>query len=201
MPRTDPRVDQYISSAAEFAQPILSHWRKLVHEACPEVQETMKWSFPHFEYKGILCSMAAFQRHCAFGFWKASLMKDPKGILREGEAMGHLGKITCLGDLPPDRVLLAYIREAVALNENGAKLSTKKSSTSKAVRVPKDFQEALKANSKAQATFERFPPSHKREYVEWIEEAKRDETRQRRIQSAIEWLAEGKSRNWKYERP
>ncbi|GIV01873.1 MAG: hypothetical protein KatS3mg015_0703 [Fimbriimonadales bacterium] len=201
MPRTDPRVDQYIASAAEFAQPILTHLRELVHRACPEVEETMKWSFPHFEFKGVLCSMAAFKHHCAFGFWKASLMKDPKGILREGEAMGHLGKITSLDDLPPDRVLLAYIREAVELNEKGVKLPAKKSSASKPVRVPKDFQEALKANPKAQATFKSFPPSHKREYVEWIEEAKRDATRQRRIQTAIEWLAEGKSRNWKYERP
>lgn len=131
MGTNDPRVDAYIAKSAEFARPILEHLRALVHKACPDVQETMKWSFPHFDYKGIVCSMASFKHHCAFGFWKASLMKDPHKILSSDEAMGHLGKITSLNDLPSDRVMIAYIKEAAALNEAGVKVSRPKPAAKK----------------------------------------------------------------------
>jgi uncharacterized protein YdeI (YjbR/CyaY-like superfamily) len=196
----DPRVDAYIAKSADFAQPILEHIRALVHKACPDVEETMKWSFPHFDYKGMMCSMASFKQHCAFSFWKASLMKDPENILRTDEAMGHLGKITSLNDLPSDRIMLAYIREAARLNDEGLKTQRTKPAAKKPVRVPSDLAAALKRNRKALETFERFPPSHKREYIEWITEAKKAETRKKRVATTIEWLAEGKSRNWKYER-
>ncbi len=199
MGTNDPRVDAYIAKAAEFARPILEHLRALVHKACPDVQETMKWSFPHFDYKGIVCSMASFKHHCAFGFWKASLMKDRHKILSSDEAMGHLGKITSLNDLPSDRVMIAYIKEAAALNEAGVKVKRSKPAAKKPVRVPADLAAALKKNSKALATFERFPPSHKREYIEWVTDAKKPETREKRIATTVAWLAEGKSRNWKYE--
>ncbi len=202
MATKDPRVDAYIANAAEFARPILEHIRALVHRACPEVQETMKWSFPHFEYRGILCSMAAFKRHCAFGFWKASMMKDPDGILASAgaEAMGHLGRIANLADLPPDRVMIRYVREAAKLNDQGVKVPRAKPAAKKPVTVPADLSVALKKNKRARETFERLAPSHRREYVEWITEAKKDATRARRLATAIEWLAEGKTRNWKYER-
>src|SRR5882762_10487209 len=125
MATTDPRIDAYIAKAADFARPVLEHLRKLVHKACPGVQETMKWSFPHFEYGGaILCSMAAFKEHCVFGFWKASIMKDPEGILQiaDRHSMGHFDRMTSRKDLPSDKILLAYIREAASLNEEGVKL-------------------------------------------------------------------------------
>ena len=201
MPRKDARIDLYISKSAEFAKPILIHLRELIHTACPDVQETIKWSFASFDYKGPMCSMASFKQHCAFGFWKASLMKD-KTLTKNAEsesAMGHYGKITSLKDLPSDKKIIAHIKEAMMLNEKGIKLPPRKVTTAnKELVVPVYFLKQLKKNKKAFATFENFSPSHKREYVEWITEAKTDETKNRRMETAIEWLAAGKSRNWKY---
>ncbi|MDP4147925.1 MAG: YdeI/OmpD-associated family protein [Bacteroidota bacterium] len=201
---TDRRIDAYINKSAEFARPILTHIRKLVHKACPGVEETIKWGFPHFDYKGAMCcSMAGFKEHCSFGFWKASLLKDKERILSTGErdGMGHIGKITSLKDLPPDKVMLAYIKEAAILNEEGVKLPPReKKPPRQELPMPPALGAALKKNKKAQAAFDGFPPSHRREYIEWITEAKTEETRQKRIDQAIEWVAEGKSRNWKYQR-
>jgi uncharacterized protein YdeI (YjbR/CyaY-like superfamily) len=201
MPAKDPRIDLYISKSADFARPILIHLRELIHLACPDVQETIKWSFASFDYKGPMCSMAAFKHHCAFGFWKASLMKD-KTLVSNAEsesAMGHYGKITSLKDLPSDKKILLHIKGAMMLNEKGIKLPQKKpSKEKKEVVVPDYFLKQLKKNEKAFTTFEDFSPSHKREYVEWITEAKTEETKTRRMQTAIEWLSQGKPRNWKY---
>lgn len=200
MGKRDARVDAYIDKSADFAKPILNHLRKLVHAACPDVEETMKWSFPHFDYKGILCSMAAFKAHCTFGFWKGSLLFGKgNGLGTEDEAMGQFGRITALSDLPKDAVLTGYIKEAAKLNEAGIKLPAKpKSKEKKELVVPDYFAAVLKKNKKALATFEAFTYSHKKEYVEWITEAKTEETRQRRMATTIGWLSEGKPRNWKY---
>lgn len=197
----DPRVDMYITKSADFARPILEHLRSLVHKACPDVQETMKWSFPHFDYKGTMCSMAGFKQHCSFGFWKASLMKDPDKILTTtgAEAMGHFGKITRLKDLPSNKIMIKYIKEAAKLNVAGVKVVRTKATLKKQPKTPPDFLAALKKNKAALVRFESLPPSHKREYIEWIVEAKRQETRAKRITTAVEWIAKGKSRNWKYE--
>lgn len=197
----EPKVDLYILKAAEFARPILIHFRKLVHSACPDVEEKIKWGFPHFDYKGMMSSMAAFKKHCAFTFWKASLMKD-KSLVKNAEsesAMGHYGKIKSLKDLPSDKKIIAHIKEAMILNEKGIKLTHKKSEPSKkGINIPDYFLKQLKKNNKALTTFEAFSFSHKREYVEWIIEAKTEATINKRMKKAIEWLAEGKSRNWKY---
>jgi uncharacterized protein YdeI (YjbR/CyaY-like superfamily) len=200
MKKTDGRIDDYIKNSAEFAQPILTHLRELINEACPEIEETMKWSFPHFDYKGNVCGMAAFKQRCTFGFWKASLMADPHELLiNSPEAMGHFGKITSLADLPTDDVLIEYIKQAVRLNEEGIKIPSKpKTAVKKELNIPAYFTGALKENQKASETFEKFSYPHKKEYVEWITEAKTNETRNKRLATAIEWLAEGKSRNWKY---
>lgn len=196
MPSHDPRIDAYIARSAEFAQPILAHLRELVHEACPDVEETMKWSSPYFMYQGMLCGMMAFRKHCAFGFWKGSLIVDDAG--RSAEAMGNFGCITSIADFPPRRTMIRYVKEAMRLNERGIKAPPKRSARKAALRTPRDLAEALERNRSARATFEAFSPSHRREYIEWIIEAKREETRQRRVSTTIEWLAEGKSRNWKY---
>jgi uncharacterized protein YdeI (YjbR/CyaY-like superfamily) len=195
----DARVDQYIAKSAEFARPILTHIRDLVHAACPDVEETMKCSFPHFMYKGMMCSMASFKEHCAFGFWKSSLIVEKGGTAVE-KAMGQFGRITQLSDLPSKKVLSGYIKDAMRLNEAGVKAtSPMKPKTPKAeLVVPDDLAGALQANQKARATFENFSPSQKREYVEWLTEAKTPATRARRLETAIEWMAEGKPRNWKY---
>jgi uncharacterized protein YdeI (YjbR/CyaY-like superfamily) len=197
MGKKDARVDAYIEKSADFAQPILRHIRKVVHAACPDVEETMKWSFPHFEYKGTMCSMAAFKGHCAFGFWKSSLVLGDKAT--DG-AMGQMGKITSVKDLPSEKVLTGYVRKAAALNEEGVKVERAPRRARPTIEPPPDLVKALKNNRKALAAFDSFPPSHKREYVEWIVEAKGDDTRRRRVETAVEWLAEGKPRNWKYMR-
>jgi uncharacterized protein YdeI (YjbR/CyaY-like superfamily) len=201
MGKRDPRVDSYIEKAADFAKPILVHIRNLVHEVCPEVEETMKWSFPCFDYKGTFCSMASFKQHCSFGFWKATLMKDAE-LLKEnqGEGMGHLGRITSMKDLPSDKQLKAYIKEAKKLNDDGVKLPPKKKTTSTDIVVPAFFTKELKKNPAAHTAFQNFSPSHRKEYVQWVTEAKTEETRNKRMATTLEWLTEGKSRNWKYER-
>jgi uncharacterized protein YdeI (YjbR/CyaY-like superfamily) len=200
--KTDPRIDAYIEKAAPFAQPILTHFRKLVHEAVPEVTETMKWSFPHFDYNGaILCSIAGFKAHCAVVIWKAPLMADPDNILTNvGEtAMGHLGKITRLKDLPSDKILKKYLQQAAKLTDEGVKVPrAPKSTEKKELEVPADLLAALKKNKAAQKTFDEFSYSNKKEYVTWITEAKTETTRNTRISTAVEWMAEGKIRNWKY---
>lgn len=201
MPSFDPRIDAYIQKSAAFAQPIMEHLRELVHKACPQVEETVKWGFPHFEYKGILCSMAAFKQHCTFGFWKAAIMKDEKNILNVADkhSMGHFDRIESMKDLPADKVLISYIKEAVKLNEDDIKLPAKPKEAKKELETPPQLLAALKKNKAAQKTFENFSPSHKREYIEWITEAKTDATRDKRIETTIEWLTEGKSRHWKYK--
>lgn len=197
MPTTDPRVDKYIERSAEFAQPILTHIRKLVHKACPAVEETMKWSFPHFDYKGMVCSMASFKQHCAFGFWKQSLL-EKDAFPAEKTAMGSFGRITSIDDLPPDDIIVGLVKQAVELNEKGVKIA-KKPTLKKELVIPDYLTTALKKNKPARETFENFPYSCKKEYVEWITEAKTDATRDKRLATTLEWLAEGKRRNWKYE--
>jgi uncharacterized protein YdeI (YjbR/CyaY-like superfamily) len=194
----DARVDAYIAKSAEFAKPILTHLREVVHSACPDVEETMKWSFPHFQYQGMLCSMASFKEHCAFGFWKSSLIVD-KGDTAGETAMGQFGRLTKLSNLPAKKVLTGYIKKAMKLNEDGVKSPTRsKPKAPRPLVVPDDLANALQANAQAQASFEGFSTSQKREYVDWITEAKAQATRSRRLETAIEWMAEGKPRNWKY---
>lgn len=200
---TDKRVELYISKSAPFAQDILWHLLRVVHETCPDAEETMKWSFPCFMYKGsILCSIAAFKHHCAFGFWLESKMKDPKKILSRGkgkDGMGSLGKLTSVKDLPSDKILKDYIKEAMTLIDKGEKLSKKPDAKqAKPLEVPEYFRKALNKNKKALHTFESFSPGNKKEYVLWVTEAKTEETRNRRLETAIEWMSEGKIRNWKY---
>jgi uncharacterized protein YdeI (YjbR/CyaY-like superfamily) len=194
----DARIDSYIAKSAEFATPILTHLREVVHTACPDVEETMKWSFPHFMYKGMLCSMASFKEHCAFGFWKGSLVIE-KGGGEVEKAMGQFGRIAKLSELPSKKVLTGYIKTAMKLNEEGVKAPARaKPKSPTEVAVPDDLASALKGNEQARATFDRFSPSHKREYIQWLTEAKAEATRARRLATAIEWMTEGKPRNWKY---
>ena len=204
MAKKEKVIDNYIAKSADFAKPILNHIRELVHEACPDVEEKMKWSFPHFDYKGeMMCSMAAFKQHAVFGFWKAALMKDPVLVenARSEVAMGHLGRLTSVKDLPADKKMLGWIKEAMQLTDKGIKLPAKaKAADKKELVVPDYFEKALTKNKKAKLVFENFAWSHKKEYLEWITGAKTEETRNKRMATALAWLAEGKSRNWKYER-
>ena len=194
----DPRIDAYIEKSADFAQPILQHLRAAVHEACPEVEETIKWGFPHFMYHGMFCSMAAFKQHCAFGFWKAKQMAELSET--PGTAMGDFGRITRIRDLPGKAAMKRLIRQAMQLNANPVSEPAAKTKrvAKPAPAAPEVFLKALAKNRKAWTTFENFSPSHQREYIEWILEAKREETVKKRIDASIEMLSEGKARNWKY---
>lgn len=197
----EPKIDAYIENSAEFAKPILQHIRQLVHKACPDVKEAVKWGMPFFDCDGPVCNMASFKQHCAFGFWKASLMKDPENIFnKDGKnAMGQFDRITSIKDLPADKIIIAYIKEAVELNKAGVKV-VKAKAVVQELPVPEALEAALKKNKTAKAAFEKFPPSHRKEYIQWITEAKTDATRDKRVAAAIEWMAEGKGRNWKYEK-
>ncbi|WP_215226530.1 YdeI/OmpD-associated family protein [Echinicola shivajiensis] len=200
-PSHDKRIDSYINKSQTFAEPILRHLRALVHQACPEVEETIKWGMPHFMYRDeILCSMAGFKAHCVFVFWKGALMRDP--VLQEnavsGTAMGNLGKITEMDDLPEDEQMLAYLYEAMELNEKGVKLPKKPTNEKVELVIPEDLKLALQANVTALNTFEGFSYSHQKEYIEWLDEAKTENTRSHRLETAIGYLEEGKPRNWKY---
>jgi uncharacterized protein YdeI (YjbR/CyaY-like superfamily) len=198
---TDPRIDAYINKAAPFAQPVLRHIRRLVHKACPEVEETVKWGFPHFDYKGVMISMAAFKEHCTLNFWKARLIPAIAPVSEEDSAMGQFGRITSITDLPDDNTLLGYITEAKVLNDNNIRLPQKpKEATVKELIVPDDLAAALIDNPLAAETWEKFSYSHRKEYANWINEAKNASTRTNRLATTIEWLEEGKTHNWKYAR-
>jgi len=202
MGNRDPRIDTYIEASAPFARPILTHIRDIVHEACPEVEETMKWRFPHFMYHGILCSMASFKKHCAFGFWKSALVFGEHGS-DSNNAMGQFGRIESVDDLPSKAILTGYVRKAMRLNEEGVSKAGPNAAGAKSARknplvIPNDLRSALRRNAAAHAAFTGFSPSQQRDYVEWLTEAKREETRKRRLETAIEWISEGKTRNWKY---
>ena len=194
----DPRIDAYIAKSADFARPILKHLRKIVHAACPKVEEKVRWQHPNFDYKGVMCGMAAFKQHCVFGFWKESLILD-RDAAAEKTAMGSFGCITSLADLPSEKTLIQYVKKAAALNEAGIKAPGRmKPKKREPLEVPAYFTAALKKNAKARTTFENFPPSKRREYLEGVTEAKREETRGERLATSIKWLAEGKPRQWKY---
>ncbi|MEP6698112.1 MAG: YdeI/OmpD-associated family protein [Verrucomicrobiota bacterium] len=198
MATKDPRIDAYIAKAPAFAKPILKHLRKVVHAGCPNVEETIKWSMPHFDHKGILAGMAAFKQHCAFGFWKGSLVIDD-GRAAEKTGMGSFGCIKSIADLPNEKTLAGYVKKAAALNEAGIKGPGRTQPKKREpLAVPPDFAAALKKNAKARKTFQAFAPSKQRDYLEWVTEAKREETRGERLATSIEWLAEGKARHWKY---
>lgn len=200
MPSRDPRVDAYIAKSAEFAQPILIHIREVMHAACPAVEETMKWSAPHFDYKGVMCSMAAFKAHCALGFWKAPLIAGlGPNSANGGAAAGNFGRITSIADLPDTKTLTGYIREAMRLNDEGIGVPKPKKSPKPEPAMPPELAAALSKNRAAKAAFDAFTPGQRREYIEWIAEAKRDETRARRVEQTVEWVAEGRQRNWKHQ--
>jgi uncharacterized protein YdeI (YjbR/CyaY-like superfamily) len=203
MPAKDKRIDAYIAKAQPFSRPIMKRLRTLMHKACAEVTETIKWGMPSFEYKGPMFGFAAFKAHCVAGFWKHKLLDDPHGYLGErsaqgGDAMGNLGRMTSVKDLPPDSVILNFIKQHMKLNDEGIKVEKKKSAVKKVLVVPEELSEALVANKNAKHTFDSFSVSRQREYADWISEAKTEETKFKRLETAVDWLAEGKPRNWKY---
>jgi uncharacterized protein YdeI (YjbR/CyaY-like superfamily) len=196
MPRTDKRIDAYIAKAPDYAKPIVARVREMVHQAAPECEETLKWGHPTFVQNGILCGVAAFKEYCAVHFWKATLIMGEHA--RPTNSAGVLGKIHSVKDLPPKTEFAGYVKRAVELNAAGVKAPRLPAKPKKALPMPADLRKALAARAKAHDAFEAFSPSHKREYVEWVTEAKQEATRARRIAQAVEWIADGKPRNWKY---
>jgi len=203
MAKRSQEVTAYIQKQQPFARPILRHLRKLVHESCPDVTEAIKWGMPAFEYKGLFANMAAFKEHATFGFWDDKLLRGERASLGKSKekAMGSFGRLRSLDDLPSDTSIKALIRKAMKLKDDAARSPGRGNERKPiVVKTPADFLAALKKSPKAKATYDGLAPSHRREYVEWITEAKTDATRQRRLQTAIEWMTEGKRRNWKYEK-
>ena len=200
MGTTDARIDAYIAKSAEFARPILMHIREVVHAAIPDVEETVKWGSPHFMYKGMIGGMGAFKQHCAFGLWKAKLIPGVGAADGAEASAGSFGRITSIRDLPPKKELVRMLRDAARLNDEGVKAPAQRKAKGPRppLPVPPELAAALAKSRKARTTFEAFSPSHQREYSEWVTEAKGEDTRKRRVAQAIEWLAEGKTRNWKY---
>ena len=202
MGQFDERIDAYIAKSADFAKPILIHIRQVIHQASPLINETVKWGMPFFDYKGPVCMMAAFKQHCGFGFWKASRLNDPHGLLQgiDAEAAaGSFGRIENMNDLPSDEALIGFIHQMIAINESGVKEAKKPSAPKPELPMPADFDKLLREDLGAMGNYEKFSPSCKREYLEWFAEAKSDATREKRIQQALEWIGEGKTRNWKYK--
>jgi uncharacterized protein YdeI (YjbR/CyaY-like superfamily) len=198
MPTTDPRVDAYIAKSNDFAKPILIRIREMVHAACPDVVETIKWRSPFFDYKGqMMCAMAAFKEHCSLIFWKASLIE---GVPPNGDkSRGSFGRLTSVKELPSKTQFNGLIKAAMKLNDQGVTVKRPKAGPKPEAKVPKELAAALEKSRKAAAVFAKFPPGQRREYCRWIDEAKLEETKKKRVTQAIEWIAEGKTRNWKYE--
>ncbi|MBH1958722.1 MAG: YdeI/OmpD-associated family protein [Flavobacteriia bacterium] len=202
MSTTDPRIDAYIENVQPFAKPILTYLREIIHETCPDAEEGWKWSFPHFMYKGkILCAFTAFKQHCGFGFWLEKEMKTITELSKDAERTGMftLGKIRSIEDLPSKALLKAAIKEAMDLTDMGVTLK-KAAPEKKETEVPAYFSEALNQNVEAKKVFENGSSSFRKEYIMWITEAKTEATRNKRMAEALEWLSEGKGRNWKYEK-
>lgn len=194
----DPRIDAYIARQADFARPILTRLREAVNAACPECEEGLKWSMPAFLYKGqILCQMAAFKAHATFGFWRGKEVTGGTG--KEREAMGSFGRIESVDDLPDEETLASLVRRAVAVADSGARAPAPPKHPKAEIEMPDDFRTALEANPKAAATLQGFPPSARRDYLQWVVESKRAETRAKRIAQSVAWLADGKRRHWKYQ--
>ena len=202
MGQRDERVDAYIAKSPDYAKPILIHIREFVHRVAPEVNEMIKWGFPFFDYKGPVCHMAAFKQHCAFGFWKVKLLDNTNGYLKvdgEESSAGSVGHIRSISDLPPEDALIDFIHQAIAINEKGVKVEKKAAPPKAEISMPADFDILLKSNTTAYFHYDKFSSSKKREYLEWFADAKSEATRQKRIEQALEWIAEGKSRHWKYQ--
>lgn len=199
MVQRDARIDEQIQSSASYARPILSRLRQAVHAGCPDVVETLKWSRPSFEHHGLLCGMAAFKAHCTFGFWKHRLLVERAGSKAAAE-LEALGRITAVSELPPQSSLVRYVRLAAKLNEDGVAAPRRKTKPKPPVQVPADLERAMGRNARARAFFAKLSPSGRREYVEWLTGAKQAETRERRLQTAVKWMSEGKERHWKYQR-
>lgn len=201
MASKDPRIDAYIAKAAPFARPVMKQLRKVVHAGCPQVQETIKWRMPHFDYKGLFIGMAAFKEHCSFGFWREAELALNRDA-RTADGMGHFGRITSLADLPDEKTLVSYVRKAVEIKDAGVKKTSPPKPRVKATpaSTPDYLTNALKRNAKAKKSWESFSTSQRNEYIEWLTAAKREETREKRLETALEQLSDGKPLNWKYQR-
>jgi len=203
MSKFNPQFDEYIEKSADFAKPIMEYLRQIIHETCPEVEEIIKWGNPHFDYKDdMMCILAGYKNHCSFSLYKAELMSDTKIIesVKAGQKMGYMDKIKSLSDLPAREILVAYIEEAMVLNENGVKKAKPVSEKPKVIEVPDYFSEKLATNPLAKEIFESKSSSFRKDYLVWITDAKTETTRQKRMEQSLEWIAEGKGRFWQYEK-
>lgn len=194
-------IDNYIAGKAPFAQEILTHLRQIIHNAAPDITETIKWRQPCFEHNGLVCSVAAFKKHVTFSFFKGKLLNDSNNIFptSDNNELTSL-KFSVLADIPQDDILTAFIQQAIALNadSNCKRKSTQRKDKDTLV-MPNDLAAALASTPAAQSTFNNFSYSKQKDYIEWLTSAKRETTRVTRLATTVQWLSEGKARNWKYE--
>ncbi|HTJ52512.1 MAG TPA: YdeI/OmpD-associated family protein [Cyclobacteriaceae bacterium] len=203
MSTLNKKVDTYIDNSADFAKELLEYLRNIIHKTCPDVEEDIKWGTPHYSYKGDhLCMMAGFKNHCSFSLYKAELMKDKaiQDSVKAGKKFGYMDKLKSVSELPKKNILISLIKEAMTLNEQGIKKEVSKSAKSKVLEVPDYFEKELKANTKAKEVFYSKSDSFRKEYIVWISDAKTDETRHKRMDEALEWIADGKGRFWKFKK-
>jgi hypothetical protein len=201
------QVTAYAAAMPAYAQPIFAHLRALIHTTCPDTDEAIKWSIPHFERDGdYLCIFAASPGHASFTFYKQQLMSDPR--LRDNLNLPaikrFMGRLTSLSDLPDDATLAAMLQEAADLNARGVRLPDRAPKTPPVIDMPSAVATAvataLAANPAAQAVWDAKSAAWRKDYLVWITAAKTDPTRDARIAEALDWIADGKARFWKYQK-
>src|SRR5438270_1264994 len=187
MRRVARDVNDSLANAPEGTRPILVRLRRIFRQASPKLEEAIKWGVPCYLFKGPVGGFAAYKQHVSWGLWKSRALNDPEGLLGRGVSV-MAGKITKVSEIPPAAKIIALIEQVIALNEAGIK-----SPKPPEPELPADFAAAMKKAGKAARHYAAFTPARKWQYVNWVTQAKRAETRAKRIEIAVERIGEGKT--------
>jgi hypothetical protein len=195
------QINQYMAELPEWQRRMLVRLRQLIHEAAPEVEEAWRWDKPHFDNAGIMVGLCAFKEHVAVWFHKGALLKDTKKLFEataRTEEKGMRAYKLHEGDKINEAAFLDLVKQAVAVNDKGTKLREAKP-TKKALVVPEDLEQVLRKDPTAWANWEAFPVGHRRAYVEWVTDARQEETRKRRIAQSLEKIREGEQQEERHQ--
>lgn len=196
MNEASENITAYIEKATPEFKEVMIALRSVLNNPNFDIKEDWKWGAPNFNNEGMICWLAHFRNHVGMNFFKGTLIKDKYNLFthyREEKGNRQL-KFSDINQIIPEQIEY-YIEEAIKLNQENIKVVKKEIDTS----LPLDLETELNNNPKAKMFFESLAPSYKRDYIEWIEEAKREATRTKRLATTMEWLSEGKKKNWKYE--